>query len=261
MKTAGIFDVKPPVVPAPNPNPLFPATRWTLLQRVREGTPEEARAALDTLCRAYWQPLYCVARQRQMSTHDAQDAVQGFFECLLRRETFEVADPEVGKLRQLLLHTFEKFCRQQWQNATRLKRGGGAVHVELNEFCDIQQAEQRFLKSSAAGTSIEALYNREWAGAVLERSLNALQADYTKRGWQARYDLLIRPLLQEQEDDTSLTELAAQAGMTAGALRVNLHRMRTHYRQKIEHELAVTLDTEDPQLIHAELVELFKAFS
>ncbi|MGV3663350.1 MAG: RNA polymerase sigma factor [Prosthecobacter sp.] len=247
--------------PIPNPNPLFPATRWTLLQRVREGSPEEARAALDTLCRAYWQPLYCVARQRQMSTHDAQDAVQGFFECLLRRETLQVADQEVGKLRQLLLHAFENFCRQQWQNATRQKRGGGAVHVELNEFCDVQQAEQRFLKSSAAGASIETLYNREWAGAVLERSLKALQADYAKRGWQARYDLLIRPLLQEQEDDSSLAELAAQAGMTPGALRVTLHRMRAHYRQKIEHELAVTLDSEDPQLIHAELAELFKAFS
>lgn len=246
---------------APATSPLFPVTRWTLLQRVREGTPEEARAALDTLCRAYWQPLYCVARQRPMSMHDAQDAVQGFFECLLRRETFEVADPEVGKLRQLLLHAFEKFCRQQWQNATRLKRGGGAAHVELNEFCDIQHAEQRFLKSSAAGASIETLYNREWAGAVLERSLSALREDYARRGWQVRYDLLILPLLQEQEDDTSLVKLASEAGMTAGNLRVNLHRMKAHYRQKIEHELAVTLDTEDPQLIQAELAELIKAFS
>lgn len=245
----------------PAPSPLFPATRWTLLQRVREGSPEEARAALDTLCRAYWQPLYCVARQRLMSTHDAQDAVQGFFECLLRRETFSIAEESAGKLRQLLLHAFDRYCTQQWHKANRLKRGAGAVHVEITEFCDVQHAEQRFLKSSAAGTSMEALYNREWAGAVLERSLTALQADYARRGWQERYDLLIRPLLQEQEDDTSLTELAAQAGMTAGALRVNLHRMRTHYRQKIEHELAVTLDTQDPQLIHAELAELFKVFS
>lgn len=69
--------------------------------------------------------------------------------------------------------------------------------MELNEFCDVQQAEQRFLKSSAAGTSIETLYNREWAGAVLERSLKALLADYAKRGWQARYDLLIPPLPPE----------------------------------------------------------------
>ena len=133
--------------------------------------------------------------------------------------------------------------------------------MEITEFCDVQHAEQRFLKSSAAGTSMEALYNREWAGAVLERSLTALQADYARRGWQERYDLLIRPLLQEQDDDTNLGQIATEAGTTAGALRVNLHRMRVHYRQKIEHELAVTLDTQDPQLIHAELAELFKAFS
>lgn len=248
-------------VPVPAPSPLFPTTRWTLLQRVREGTPEEAHAALETLCRAYWQPLYCVARQRQLSREDAQDAVQGFFECVLRRETLHVADQQVGKLRHLLLHAFENFCRQQWQKATRQKRGGGVEHVELNEFCDIQHAEQRFLQANAAGASIETLYNREWAGAVLERSLKALEEDYARRGWQARYDLLIRPLLQEQEDDTSLGMLAAEAGMTAGALRVNLHRMRAHYRQKIEQELAVTLDTQDPQLIREELAELFKAFA
>lgn len=196
-----------------------------------------------------------------MSREDAQDAVQGFFECLLRRETLHVADQEVGKLRHLLLHAFENFCRQQWQKATRQKRGGSVEHVELNEFCDIQHAEQRFLQANAAGVSIETLYNREWAGAVLERSLQALQEDYARRGWQARYDLLVRPLLQEQDDDTSLGMLAAHAGMTAGALRVTLHRMRAHYRDKIERELALTLDTDDPQLIRSELAELFKAFS
>jgi DNA-directed RNA polymerase specialized sigma24 family protein len=239
---------------------LFPSTRWSLLQRLREGSAEEVRAALESLCRAYWQPLYCVARRRQLSGHDAQDAVQGFFESILRRETFAKAEEAEGKLRQLLLRAFDNFCTQQWQKTVRQKRGAGAEHVEISELIfNAEEAERHFQRSGAGDGSVEALYNREWANAVLERSLQALRDDYARRGWQQRYSLLLGPLLQ-QDDDTSLEELATRAGMTAGALRVNLHRMRGHYRDHIERELATTIDSDNPLLIREEMTELFKAF-
>lgn len=238
---------------------LFPSTRWSLLQKLREGTEEEARAALEALCRAYWQPLYCVARRRQFSEHDAQDAVQGFFESLLRRETFATADEATGMLRQLLLRAFDNFCTQQWQKATRQKRGGGVEHVCLDAAMDPARAEQIYQMSDPA-QSLEALYNREWANAMLSRALEALRADYERRGWLERYELLLGPLIQ-QGDETQLGELAASAGMTAGALRIMLHRMRAHYRTHIERELSHTLGTNDPATLRAEMQELFKAFS
>lgn len=239
---------------------LFPPTRWTLLQRVREGGAEEARAALETLCRAYWQPLYCVARQKQLATHDAQDAVQAFFESILRREVFTTADETAGKLRNLLLRSFDNFCAQRWVHDHRQKRGAGAEHVELGQFLDCHAAEKNFLAFGGAGVSLEVLYNREWARAVLERSLAALREDYAQRGWQERYDLLVGPLLQQSGEGT-LEQLAMKAGTSHGALRVTLHRMRGHFRDKIEQELATTLDSDDPALIRAEQAELFKAFA
>lgn len=238
---------------------LFPATRWSLLQRVRGGTSEEKQAALNILCRAYWYPLYIVARHKQLAEHDAQDAVQGFFESVLRLETFSVADEAAGKLRQLLLGCFNHYCAQQQLKATRQKRGGGAEHIEFTEAIDIELAEKRYQQADA-GASIEVLYNRAWAGAVMERSLHALRSDYAARGWQERYDLLVGPLLQNGED-ASLVQIAASTGTTPGALRVTLHRMRGHYRDKIERELAETLGTDDPRLIREEMVELFKAFA
>ena len=240
--------------------PLFPPTRWTLLQRVRSGTAEEVRAALETLCRAYWHPLYCVARQKSLPVHDSQDAVQGFFESLLRRETLCTADETSGKLRYLLLGAFDNYCAQQWQRAKRLKRGGGADHVEFAEFFNTDEAERHYLKSHPASDDLETIYNQQWAHAVLERSLGALRDDYARRGWQERYNLLEAPLLQKDDAD-SLDQLAARAGMTAGALRVNLHRMRGHYRDQIERELATTIDSDDPKLIREEMAELFKAFT
>ena len=243
-----------------SPTPLFPPTRWTLLRRVRAGNETEAQAALETLCRAYWHPLYCVARQKQFPVHDAKDAVQGFFESLLRRETFCAVDEAVGRLRHLLLGAFDNYCAQQWQKANRLKRGGGAEHVEITAFFNAEEAERQFLRADSGCDSAEVLYNREWAKAVLARSLQALRDDYARRGWQDRYDLLVGPLLQ-QDDAISLEQLAVRAGMTAGALRVTLHRMRGHYRDLIERELAATIDSDDPALIREEMAELFKAFT
>ncbi|MBS0173750.1 MAG: hypothetical protein JSR64_06925 [Nitrospira sp.] len=239
---------------------LFPPTRWTLLKRVREGGAEDAKAALETLCRAYWKPLYCVARQKQLPTHDAQDAVQSFFESILRREVFTMADETAGKLRNLLLRSFDNFCAQRWIRDHRQKRGGRTEHVELGEFLDCHAAEKSFLAFGGESVSIEVLYNREWARAVLERSLTALREDYARRGWLERYDLLVGPLLQQSGEGT-LEQLAMKAGTTHGALRVTLHRMRGHFRDKIEQELAITLDSDDPALIRAEQTELFKAFA
>lgn len=238
---------------------LFPSTRWSLLQKLREGTEEEAQAALEALCRAYWQPLYCVARRQQMSEHDAQDAVQGFFESILRRETFVTADETAGRLRQLLLRAFENFRTQQWQKTMRQKRGGGAEHVELDGLIDAGKAEQVFQQSDPA-QSIESMYDREWANALLVRSLEVLRADYAKRGWLDRYELLLGPLIQHG-DESRLADLATSAGMTAGGLRVMLHRMRAHYRAHIERELSLTLGTDDPAVLRAEMQELFQALS
>lgn len=242
-----------------SPPGRFPPTRWTLLQRLRGGSAEEARAALETLCQTYLQPLYSVARQKQLSMHDAQDAVQGFFQSLLRRDTFSTAEETTGKLRTLLLTAFDNYCANEAQKANRQKRGAGAEHVELSDVLDCASAEESFRSSQNGSMSIESLYNREWANAVIERSVRALRADYERRGWLERYDLLVGPLLQ-QDDASSLEKLAASQGVTAGALRVTLHRMRGHFRIQIERELATTLDTDDPQLIREELAELFKAF-
>jgi DNA-directed RNA polymerase specialized sigma24 family protein len=237
---------------------LFPPTQWSLLQRIRTGSEEDSHAALEMLCRAYWHPLYCVARRRQLSEHDAKDAVQGFFARILRQAVFAIADETVGRLRQLLLVSFENYCNQLWRSENCQKRGGGVEHVAFSESFDSAAAEDRYHRSSA-GTTVEALYNQEWAHAVLDRALRSLRSDYAGRGWQERYDLLVRTLLQ-QEDEASLRQLAAGAGMSPGALRVTLHRMRRHYRDKIERELATTLGTDDPALIRQEMAELFKAF-
>lgn len=213
--------------------------------------------ALETLCRAYWSPLYAVARHGQMTAHDAQDAVQGFFVTLLRRETFAKADATHGKLRSLLLKAFNNYCVNEWRKEQRQKRGEGAEHLPLH---NIGSTEDRLSKDlHAPGLSAETLYAREWARSVLDRSLESLRQSYAEKGQEDRFDLLHGPLMQE-DDAGRLDALAASAGMASGALRTALHRMRVQFRDRIERELATTLDTNDPAVIQQEVGELFRAF-
>ena len=216
------------------------------------------RAALETLCRAYWFPLYAVARHRGQGEHDAEDVVQAFFLSLLRRETFQQADESQGKLRNLLLKAFQNFSASEWRKTQALKRGEGVVHVELLQTAD---AELKFIRQgNASDLPIETLYNREWARSVLERGLDALRAKFESRGDGERFALLSRPLMLADED-VNMEALASEAGMSCGAFRTALHRVRLQYREMIERELATLLDTDDPVVIKEELRELFRAFS
>jgi RNA polymerase sigma-70 factor (ECF subfamily) len=235
----------------------FPNTRWTLLQKLRDGTEDDARAALESLCRTYWAPLYAVARYERMSEHDAQDAVQGFFEAMLRRDTFATADAAQGKLRSLLLKAFSNYCHTEWRKTQRQKRGEGAEHLALQEIVAMESRMSKDLQ--APGLSVEKIYAREWARAVLDRGLASLRQFYEERDQADRFALLQGPLLQE-DNAGRLDELARSTGLAPGAIRVALHRMRTQFRTHIERELSTTLDTTDPAIIQREIMDLFQAF-
>lgn len=226
---------------------------------LRNGSPDDHRAALDQICRAYWSPLYFVARSKQYDTHDAQDLVQGFFESLLRRDALSKVDPNAGKLRQLLLRAFENYRCQQWHKTARIKRGGGVEHIQFADWMDTEEAERHYLSSGVANGSAEAIFNKEWANSLLKRSLNALQSDYERRGWGQRFETLVALMLGKDGDQELAVRAMEVLGMSNGALRVTLHRMRRHYRDKVEREIGLTLGTEDPVQIKEEMMQLFQA--
>src|SRR5262245_25947955 len=85
----------------------FVTTRWSVV-RAAGGNAEPAarRAALETLCRAYWGPLYAFARRRGSARDAAEDLVQGFFARLLEKNDVAVATSERGRFRSFLITSF-----------------------------------------------------------------------------------------------------------------------------------------------------------
>src|SRR5207253_10603132 len=110
----------------------FATTHWSVVLAAGQGHGAGAEAALDTLCRTYWYPLYAYARQRGRSSPDAQDSTQGFFAHFLYKEYFRFADQAKGKFRSFLLIAFKRFLVNEYEHSNTIKRGGGQVHIELD---------------------------------------------------------------------------------------------------------------------------------
>ena len=72
----------------------FHTTHWSVVLAARAGHDTEAEAALETLCRSYWYPLYAYLRREGWSEPDAQDLTQGFFEHLLVHRTLDRVERE-----------------------------------------------------------------------------------------------------------------------------------------------------------------------
>src|ERR1051326_3374288 len=126
--------------PAPHPNAWFVTTHWSVVLSAGRSDSTRARQALEGLCQTYWYPLYAYVRRRGYPPHDAQDLTQGFFACLLERQSLANADPNKGRFRSFLLGAINHFLATERAKIQTQKRGGGCEILSL----DLAEAERRF---------------------------------------------------------------------------------------------------------------------
>src|ERR1041385_351607 len=122
----------------PSPSPLFVTTRWSVVLAAQNHTAPDSSVALETLCRAYWYPLYALVRRQGHSPHDAQDLTQEFFARLLQKDYLRSAAKEKGRLRTFLSVALKRFLANEWDRVRAQKRGGGVPLVPF----DASLAEQ-----------------------------------------------------------------------------------------------------------------------
>ena len=231
-------------------------TRWSLVLRAGDARDPAARAALDELCREYWQPLRSFARRRGLGPEDAEDATQSFFALILEKETLAHADPQRGKLRTYLLTAFTRHLINLAAHRSAEKRGGGCAPISLEAAAEEGRAD---LEPSDEHTP-ERLFHRQWALTVLAKTLAALEAQWTADGRAGEF-VALRPFLDfsGEESGPSYHAVAAQLGGTVGAARVAVHRLRKRYREALFAEIGGTLDDPSPEAIKEEIQALFAA--
>ena len=211
----------------------FPATRWSLVRRARTGDPREAEAALEDLCRAYWTPLYAYARGRGLARAEAEDRVQEFFAVALRREVFQRAEEDAGKLRSFLLTALKHHLQDAAARAGAAKRRPEGGWVAL----DFSAAEADWARLADAGATPDAAFEREWARALLAQALARVEARYVAEGQAALFAALRDRALGAEDAPAG----EAAAGLSAGATRVAAHRLRKRFREALRDAVRDTL--------------------
>jgi RNA polymerase sigma factor (sigma-70 family) len=111
----------------------FPHTRLSLIERVRDSTPEIRRQAFDDLVTGYWKPAYKYVRIRwRLSPDDADDVVQGFFAVAFEKEYLDAFDPAKGRFRTFLRVCLDRYARKVHKAETAQKRGGAQRRLSLD---------------------------------------------------------------------------------------------------------------------------------
>jgi hypothetical protein len=93
---------------------------------------------------------------------------------------------------------------------------------------------------------------------LLDQTLARLRKEFTDKGKESQFDQL-RVYLVGERDGLPHGKAAEELGMTAGAVKVAVHRMRQRYRELLREEIAHTV--EGPDQIDEEIRQLFAALS
>ena len=212
----------------------------------------DSEAALGQLCGVYWYPIYAYVRRRGHDVHEAQDLTQEFFTQLIKRDSLTSVSPEKGKFRAFLLASCKHFLSNERDRKQAKKRGGRRLGFSL----DFVTAEQRISAEPADPSTPEKQFERCWALTLLNYVLDRLEEECRRSGKQAFFDRA-RVYLTGDTSGVEYSSIAGELGMTEGAARVAVHRLRGRYRELLREEIARTAD--DSEHIEDEIRSLFAA--
>jgi DNA-directed RNA polymerase specialized sigma24 family protein len=211
----------------------FPLTRWSVIDAARSGDQEERSRAMDTLCAAYWKPVYKYIRLRwSRPLDDAQDLTQGFFVQVIERGLLDKYDPVKSRLRTFLRVCVDSFVMNEEKAARRLKRGGNFSHVAL-DFAGAEEELGGAVMDPATipfPESLEEFFEKEWVRGLFELAVEDLkkhcEANERERSFRLfeEYDLA-------GDETVSYEKLAAEYGIAVTDVTNALAWARREFRR------------------------------
>ena len=105
---------------------------------------------------------------------------------------------------------------------------------------DVAAAEARYQRALAHSETPERLYERQWCLTLLAGVLDDLRAQYAAAGKERVFDRL-KGFLTEAGGDETHADASSDLGMSAGAVKVAVHRLRTRYREALRRRVADTV--------------------
>lgn len=196
----------------------FPDTSWGLVERCRNGTDDDRKAAREQLVLLYWKPVYRFYQRALGIRGDRlEDLTQAFFARFLEKDF----------LRNLREHvSFRGFlktaCRRFLVNYTESqKRHEGVSRL------DSDSREAPF-DDARIDREIDAEFRRYY----IEEALELTRMDLEKKGKEASF-LVLRERTLGEGEPPSYDAIAAKLGLTLIDVRHRLSEARRVFRRMI----------------------------
>jgi RNA polymerase sigma-70 factor (ECF subfamily) len=209
---------------------------------------------MESLCRAYWHPLYAYVRRRVADINEALDLTQAFFAELLAKNYVGMANAQRGRFRAFLLAAFKHLLSKEPERAKAQKRGRGKALFSL----DFGSADSRCRVEPASLLTADQLYEREWALTVLGQVMRRLEDEFVRSGRKREFDALKGSLIWEHAGCT-YSDVAAKLVITQVAAKMAAHRLRRRYQELPRDEIAQTVA--GPDDVEDEIRNLFATFA
>jgi DNA-directed RNA polymerase specialized sigma24 family protein len=199
----------------------FPPTHYSA---VREASSPEAATrarAWDRLAAAYWQPVFkYVLVKWRVEEAEAKDLTQGFFTAAIEKNYFAGYDASKARFRTYLRICLDGYVANERKSAARLKRGGGAEQVEVDE-------------AVLAGKNLDEYFRDEWVRSLFGMAVDELRALSDARGKQVAFQLFSKYDLEDEGHDpeASYQRLAAEFGLPATQVTNHLAWARREFRR------------------------------
>ncbi len=233
----------------------FPTTQWSLVLQAGTTNEAQAHAALESLCRCYWYPLYAFARRQGRNHHEAEDATQQFLAQLLAADALQRAHPERGRFRTFLLSGLRNHLTSEWRRASAAKRGAGPGPQKNPPF---DGSEISTPEPADPNLTPEQAFDRSWAQSMIDRAAHDLSREYASSG-RSEIFRTIAPFIWSNDREDDFAARAAAIGLTMNSFRVALHRARRRLGERLRAQVAETVA--DPAEIDLELRHLIQAIT
>ena len=207
-------------------------------------------------------PVFRFLRREGRDDDTARELTQEFFARLLARRGLDTVQAGRGKFRSFLLGAVKHFLADARDHEHRFKRGGGLCPESLD--APIASADTGV--GTSAGMQVpdpnavrpDSFFDRQWALILMERGLSAVEREFAESGKREQFDVL-KPWLVGETPALSQLDAARRLGLTEGAVKVAVHRLRKRFRELIRSEIAQTID--EPSQVDEELRYLVEVLS
>jgi len=222
---------------------MFPNTQWTELAHATLSGEEAGRAAMEAMCRSYWEPVRKFVLQRGWSPQEAPDLTQSFFLYLMEKGVLRQAEREKGKFRSFLQGVLNNFLLAERQKRRTQKRGGGWEQEELED--DIAATPD------TAGLE----FDKQWARTLVEAALQRVAAECAAKRGESFYQT-IAVFIGGSGELVPHEQAAAALSMNVATFRTEIFNWRQKFREALRTEVRRTVSA--PHEVDAEVRYLWQ---